>query len=175
MNITLNITQRKDIMTFVLLLVLAFFIGYNVIYKSRLNKINSIGSQIEEEKKKSEALEIIAALERRLQAYQKRSFSTTEITQLVDKISELAKRAGIEIETFNPKQAISRKQYIELSLEVPLRCNYHKLGKLLSLIESNQELIWVKKLNIQKPAASGPTEARIPRIDLTVSGLYLKK
>ncbi len=175
MNKTLNITQRKDTMIFVLLLVLAFFIGYNVIYKSRLNKINSIGSQIEEEEKKNEALEIIAVLERRLQAYQKRSFSTTEITQLVDKISELAERAGIEIETFNPKQAISRKEYIELSLEVLLRCNYHKLGKLLSLIESNQELIWVKRLNIQKPADSGPTEARIPRINLAVSGLYLKK
>ena len=171
----MNIIQRKDIITFVLLLVLAFFIGYNVIYKSRLNKINSIGSQIEEEEKKNEALEIIVLLERRLQAYQKRSFSTTEITQLVDKISELAERAGIEIETFNPRQAISREEYIELSLKVPLRCNYHKLGKLLSLIESNQELIWVKKLNIQKLTASGPTEARIPRIDLTVSGLYLKK
>ncbi len=171
----MNITQRKDIIIFVLLLVLAFFIGYNVIYKSRLNKINSIGSQIEEEEKKNEALKIIAVLERRLQAYQKRSFSTTEITQLVDKISELAERVGIEIETFNPKQAISRKEYIELSLEVPLRCNYHKLGKLLSLIESNQELIWVKRLNIQKPAISGPTEAGISRIDLTVNGLYLKK
>jgi len=171
----MNITQRKDTIIFVLLLVLAFFIGYNVIYKSRLNKINSIGSQIEEEEKKKEALEIIAALERKLQVYQERSFSTTEITQLVDKISELAERAGIEIETFNPKQAISRKEYIELSLEVPLRCSYDKFGKLLSLIESNQELIWVKSLKIQKPVASGPTEASIPRIDLTVSGLYLKE
>lgn len=171
----MDIAQRKDMIVFIGVIILAFFIGYNVIYKINKDKIESIKSQVEEEKKKNDVLGIIDLLDKKLQAHQRRAFSTTEITQFVEKISELAKKAGIKIEAVNPKQPINRDEYIELSLEIPLRCDYDKFGELLSLIESNQELIWVQRFKIDKPTVYNPRQSRLPKIDFTVSGLYLEK
>jgi len=171
----MNISQRKDIIVFVLIIILAFLAGYNGIYKYYLKRMASIKLQLEEERKKNDILGIIGLLERELRVYQERSFSTAGITPLLDSVSQMAKQVGIEIEGFNPLPTISREQYIEILLKVPLRCKYHQLGQFLSLIESNREFIWVKHLNMRKATATGSKEANIPSVDLTVSGLYLKE
>jgi Tfp pilus assembly protein PilO len=170
-----DILQKKDKIIFILIVILAFLIGNNGIYKFYLRKINSVKSQIEKEKKKNELLEIVGILDSKLQTYQIRSLAETEITQLADKISAMAKRAGVEIENFNPGPTVNTEQYVELSLIVALRCGFHKLGKLVSLIESSQEFMRVKELKIQRPAFFSPRASRIPQVNLTISGLYLKK
>lgn len=171
----MDISRRKDIIVFVLIIILAFLIGNNVVYKFNLNKIDSIKSQIGQDEEKNVILGDIALLDKSVQTYQKRFFSTVEITELLDKISELGKETGIEIENYNPLPAVYRDEYIELSVKIPLRCEYHKLGEFLSLIESNQEFMWVKEVNMQKSTVVDPKKTRIPKIDLIVSGLYLKK
>lgn len=175
MDIVQKITQKRDVIIFILVIMLAFLIGYNTIYRYNLNKMDSIKSQINEEKKRNEILEIIDALDKRLRGYQKRSFSAAEITPVLDKISQLAKKCDIEIETFNPQPAISQKHYIEFPLEIPFSCGYHKLGQFLSLIENSQEFLWIKKLEMHKPTVTDPREVRVPKINLKLSGLYLKK
>jgi len=171
----MDISQRKDIIVFALIVILAFLIGHNWIYKSGLNKMYSLNKKLEEEKKENIILGDVGLLNRKLQLYQERSFSTTEITELLDKVSELAKQAGIKIETYNPLPVVYKEQYVELRLEIPLRSEYHKLGEFLSLIESNPEFIWVKGLNMQKSTVTSSKAANMPKIDLTLSGLYLKK
>ena len=171
----MNISQRKDVIVFALIVILAFHIGHNGIYKYNLNRIDSIKSQSEGEKKKNDILGIIDILDRKLQVHQRRSFSATEATQLVDRVSQLAKEAGIEIRTFNPLPAVYTEQYVELPLKISLSCKYHKLGQFLSLIESSKEFIWIKELKMQKLTVIDPKKPEIPRIDLTVSGLYLEK
>ena len=171
----IDISQRKDIIVFALIVILAFLIGYNGIYKQKLNKIDSIRLQFEEEKKKNDVLGDINILERKLQVDQKRSFSTADTTQLLDRVSQAAEEVDIKIEGFNPLPTVYRKHYTKLPLRISLRCEYHKLGQFLSLIESNKESIWVKELGMQKATVTDPKKPKIPRIDLTVSGLYLKK
>ncbi|MBL7130171.1 MAG: type 4a pilus biogenesis protein PilO [Candidatus Omnitrophica bacterium] len=171
----MDIAQKKDIIVFILIIVLAFFIGYNGLYKYYLGRIDDAKRQIEEEKKKNDISGIIGILDRKMQAYQKKVFPTTEITQLLDKVSELAKEAGIGIETFNPLPAAYKDQYVELSLTVPIRCEYHQLGEFLSLIESSEKFIWVKELIMKKSTVTSRQEAVTPKIDLTISGIHLKK
>ena len=171
----MNIGQRKDVIVFVLILILAFLIGNNGIYKYNLNRIDSLILQTEKEKRRNGILGTIDALDRKLQVHQKRSFSATEATQLVDRVSQLAKEAGIKIEGFTPLSAVYSEQYVELPLKISLRCEYHKLGQFLNLIESSKEFIWVKELKMQKATVTDPGEPEIPRIDLMVSGLYLEK
>ena len=171
----MDINERIDLIVFALIIIIASLIGYNLVYKGGLNKIAAIKVQIEEEKKKNEILVIIAGLDKSLQSYQGRSFSSTEITLVLDKVSELAKRLGITIEKFDPLPAGYGEQFVELPARIPFSCEYHKLGKFLSLIESNQEFIFIKQLNVRKPTVSQAGERRIPKIELVVSGIYLKK
>lgn len=169
------ISKKIDTIVFFLIITLAILIGYNGIYKGNLNKIELVKTQINKEKKKNEILTKIFFLNNRLKKYQKRSFPEIEITRLIDKISELAEKVGIEITNFNPKPSINRGQYIELPLEIPMRCEYHQLGKLLSLIESNQEFIRINRLVAEKSVISGQKESVSLKIVLTVNGLYLKR
>ena len=172
----MNTAQRKNIIVFALIIILAFLIGYNGIYKRNLRRLDYISSQIEDEEKKNEILGIIGSLDKRLQAHQKRSFFPSEITQLLDRISEGAKKTGIEIKALNPLPALRGEQYIELSLKLSISCGYHKLGRLLAMIENEQEFIWVKELIMQKPTVTKPQAEEItPKIDLTISEFYLKK
>ncbi|UCB57504.1 MAG: type 4a pilus biogenesis protein PilO [Candidatus Omnitrophota bacterium] len=172
MNIT---SHRKGTIIFILILFLAFRIGYGGIYKSNLKKIESVKSQIEEEKKKNEVLGIISLLERKIKAHQERSFSVAEGTQILDRISRMAERLGIKIEAFNPLSAEEKEYYVELPLKIPFSCDYHQLGEFLSLIESSKEFIRVKELRMRKPTVAALGEAKIPEVELTVSGFYLKK
>jgi len=156
-DITQKITQKKDIIIFILVILIACLIGYNLVYRYNLSKIDFIKFQIDEEKKKNEILGIIGILDKKLRGYQKRSFSTTEITPVVDKISALAKKTNIKIEAFNPKPAISQEHYIQL------------------LIESSEEFLWVTRLDMKKPTVTDSKQTRVPKIDLELSALYLKK
>lgn len=171
----MDVNQRKDIIVFALILILAFLIGYNGIYKANLNRIDSLKLQIEEEKKKNIILGDIGLLDKKLQAYKRRFFTSAEITELLDRASELAKEVGIKIETFNPLPAVYRAEYVELGLKIPLRCDYHTLGKFLSLIESSGEFIWVKEIDMQKSTVTRVQEENTPKINLVLSGFYLKK
>lgn len=171
----MNLGQRKDAIVFVLIIVLAVMIGRNGVYQYNLSKINFTKSKVEEEKKKNEMLGFIGILDRRLDKYRVRSYLAPEITQLIDRISHLAKTSGVRVETFEPRPAVHRQHYIELLIEIPLKSDFHRLGKLLSLIESNQEFIQIKELRIEKPTVIDPNADNIPRVILVVSGIHLKK
>ena len=166
---------RKDLIVFILIIVLAALIGRNLIYQQNLKQIYVINQQIKEEEQKNEILEIISILDAKVQRHQSRSFATKEIAPVLDRVSQLAEAAKIGIETFNPLPIITEKQYVELPLKIPLSCHYHRLGEFLSLLESNQELIWVKRLKMRKIKANKPEEITLPQIELTVSGIYLKQ
>lgn len=171
----MNLSEKKHIIIFVLIVILAFLVGRNGIYKYSVSQINSVESQIEEEEKKNELLKMIGRLDEKWQTYKESSFLTPEITPFLDRVSQLAKEAEIEIAVFNPLPAIQRECHIELPVSMPLKCSYHQLGRFLSLLESNQEFIGVKELKMQKPTVIEPKEPIVPTIDLIVSGLYLRK
>ena len=171
----MNISPRRDALVFIAVIVAAVLIGYNLVYKYNLNQLNSVKLQIKEEKQKNELLERISKLDRKLIGYQQRSLDSPEITQFLDKLSRLAQEVGIEIESFTPQPAMRRDEYLELPVRLPLNCHYHRLGRFLSLLESNREFIWIKDIRIRKQTVSDPRQTRLPAVDLTVSGLYLKK
>lgn len=175
MDLNINIMQRKDILVFLVVLGLAAMIGYNQIYKGAIAKAKALQVQAKEEEKKNEILGFIGIIDAKVRNYQKQSLPSQEITYLLDRISTIAQQLGIKLETFNPLPAVHKAQYVELPVKLPLRCQYHKLGKFLSLLESNKELIWVKEIIIDKPTVLDSRNARIPKISLTVSGIYLKK
>lgn len=171
----MDIDQKKDLIVFALVITLAFLIGRNVIYQGALNKIASIKSEAKAEEEKNDILGAVAILDRRLKAVGERSFSTTEITHFLDKVSELAEASGIEIETFDPLPAVDTQLYIETPLKLPLRCEYHQLGRFLALMEGSQEFIWVKGVDMQKSTVTDPREDKTPKVNLAISGFYLKK
>lgn len=168
-------SQKKSTAVFILIIMLAFLIGRNQIYTGNLEKIVVLKKQIKEEKKINEILEETSILEKKLQLHQRRSFPAADPTQLINKISQFAKEANINIGTFDSLSPIDKARYIELPLKMPFSCSYHQLGKFLSLIESNQGTIWVKRLNIEKTSATTPEEERMLKVELTLSGIYLKK
>lgn len=170
----MNLLLRKDIMVFILIVILALLIGYNILYKNYQDRIVDIKAQIEEEKKKNDILGVIGLLDKKLQRYYERSFPATETTKLVDTVSALAAKVNLSIETFDPLPTEYREEHAEVPLRLPLRCNYHQLGKFLSLIESNYELIRIRKMVMKKPVIELKKKTT-PKIELTVSGIYLKE
>jgi len=175
MDLNINIMQRKDILVFLIVIALAVMIGRNQIYKGALETVKTLQIQAQEEKEKNEVLATIGTLENKLKNYKKRSLPAAEITQVLDRISSLAQQVGIQIETYNPLPVVHKDQYVELPVKIPIRCEYHQFGEFVSLLESNQELIWVKEVGIDKPTVLTSQSARTPNISLTVSGIYLKK
>lgn len=168
----IDLKQRKELIVFGTLIIFAYLIGGRAIYASYLHKIDALSSQIEDEQKKNEIIADISILDKKAKVYKQRSFSASELTQVLDKVSALAQQAEIKIETFNPLAALDKEKYIELPIQLPLRCSYHQLGKFLSLLESNQEFIKVKKLKVYKSSGASQNE---PEVDLTLYGIYLKK
>ena len=171
----MKLALGKDKIIFILIIILAFLVGRNSIYKNSLEKINSLKSRQEEEKNKNELLAMISMLERKIDVYKRGSLAAAEIAPLLDKVSALAQRSGIKIENFNPQPTISQKEYTELPVKISLSCDYHRLGRFLSLLESDQEFIWVKALNVEKDTVVDPGEKKIPEVNLAISGLYFKK
>lgn len=171
----MGIDKKKDLIVFALVFILAFLLGRNTIYQAGMNRIASKKSEIKEEGKRNEILGAIGILHKRFEALQERSFSTTEITYFLDKVSAAAKKSGIKIENFDPLSAVNTQRYIEMPVKIPLKCEYHQLGEFLALMENNQEFIWVKELSIEKPTVIDPREERTPKVNLAISGLYLKE
>ncbi|MFC1630939.1 type 4a pilus biogenesis protein PilO [Candidatus Omnitrophota bacterium] len=167
--------KAPERLVFILILILAFLIGYNGIYGTAQKKIELIKLKTIQEKKKNEILKTLAVIDARLSTYRERTFSTTDITQVIDKISGLAKQAGVSVETFNPQTPAKKTHYTELALQIPLSCSYHRLGEFFSLLESNSKFIWVKQLKMEKIQASGQAEPQAPKITMSLSGIYLKK
>jgi Tfp pilus assembly protein PilO len=171
----MNLSLKKDKAAFILILILAFLIGRNNIYNNSIEKINSLQSRQEEEKNKNELLETISILEKKIQIYKRNSLASVEIAPLLDKVSALAKRSGMVIENFNPQPTIYKEGYAEVPVDISLSGDYHRLGRFLSLLESSQEFIWVKRLRVEKATVIDPQKRISPKISLAISGLYFKK
>lgn len=171
----MKLALKQDKAIFILIVILAFLVGRNSIYKNSLEKISSLKSRQEEEKNKNELLATISTLERKIGVYKRSSLATAEIAPLLDKVSALAQKSGIKIENFNPQPTIYKEEYTEFPVSISLNCDYHRLGRFLSLLESNQEFIWVKGLKVEKATVIDPKERKIPKVGLIISGLYFKK
>jgi Tfp pilus assembly protein PilO len=165
--------KQQQMIVFAMVIFVAAFIGFNFIYKYNKKQLLIVQEEIEDETKKNEVLKDLSILDKRLQKYKVRSFTSVEVTPVLDKISSLAKDANILIETFSPMQLIQKREYVGIPLNIPLTCNYHKLGKFVSLLESNKELILIKSLRITKPLESRSGTTNIPKVSLAVSGFYL--
>lgn len=169
------IGKSKEKIIFLMIIILGVFLGYRKLYLPSTREIESIALQITDEQKKNELLKEISLLQQHLEKYRELSFSSPESSKILDRVSALAKQAGIEIETFQSLEPIDAGIYIELPLQLPFKSNFHKLGNFLSLLESNPPLLCIKKLTIAKPAVIDLTKVSTPIVMLTVSGFYLKE
>ena len=170
----MDIEAKKGLVVFGLVIVIACLIALGL-YSFMLAKINSVISQTAQEEKKNDILGTIAMLDRRLSAHKERSLPLKDATQLIDRLSLLAKEAIIEVETLNPLPVTERDYYTELSVQIPIKCNYHNLGRFLSLLESNEDFLWVKQLKIKKVIVTDSKKKILPEVDLIISGIFLKK
>lgn len=168
-------TKIQERVVFFIVIILALWGGYQGLYLPSTREIDTIAIQITEEQKKNELLKDISLLQQHLEKYKALSFPSTESTKILDCISVLAKQAGIEIETFQSLEPTDAAMYVELPLQLPFKSSFHRLGKFLSLIESNPQLLCVKKLIVTKPSVIDLTKVAVPTVMLTVSGFYLKE
>ncbi|MFH1045395.1 MAG: type 4a pilus biogenesis protein PilO [Candidatus Omnitrophota bacterium] len=164
--------KQQELTVFAMVLFLAAIFGYNGVYKYHKGQVDMLKGQIDSEQKKNELLQEMSILDAKLKNYKDRSFVSTEITPLIDKISTFTSESGIDIDTFNPQPLLRREDYIGIALSFPLSCTYHKFGKFMSLLESNKEFIRVESVKIQKPIIVNPQESVLPKFDITVSGYY---
>ena len=170
----MEIESKKNLIIFVFVLILACLIGFGL-YSVMLTRLNSVKSQIEQQKERNDVLGTIAMLDRRLQTHKERSLPLKDTTQLIDKLSLLAKEAIIEVETLNPMPTVERDYYVEVPVQIPIKCSYHNLGRFLSLLESNEEFLWVKQLTIKKEIVTDPKKKVLPEVDLVISGIFLRR
>ncbi|MBN3038029.1 MAG: type 4a pilus biogenesis protein PilO [Candidatus Omnitrophica bacterium] len=169
----MDFTKYQNKAIFILVFLLVCFIGYNLVLKYNQTKIASVKEEIEKEKKKGELLIDISILDRKMKTFRSRSFPSTEITPLLDMITPLAKECGIAIETFSPRPLSHKEGFAYIPLEIPLRCGYHQVGKFISLLESNKELIRVQSVRLGKLDDIEGAGVGMLQVNLTLNGLYL--
>jgi Tfp pilus assembly protein PilO len=131
-----------------LLLVLFIFISYQYIYKKQAAVFNSLQSKKNSEIKINEVLKNIIALEGNLDSY--RNFLLKDSSQIINRISDIAKENGIELASITPSSEQKSADYIQFPYDFTINApDFHALGKFIGQLESNKDIYIVDYMAIR--------------------------
>jgi hypothetical protein len=152
------------------IIILALFIALKF-YISTSNQIGSLAEQESNELEKNKVTEEIAALEKKLEAYQK-VFVRKDLASVMDIISGIAKDASVKIVSVKPLAEEAFDSYSNSPFLVMLNApGYHVLGDFISKIENHKDILLISEVKINSKAANlNPMEANA---DFTAAGADL--
>ena len=129
------------------IILLALFIALQI-YKSVDQQINTLTGKKSDELKKNRVVEEIAALEKKMERYEK-VFAKKDMSSIVEAISSIAKSSSINIVSIKPiaekpSAAYTRSSFL-LTVNSP---DYHSLGNFVSKIEASKDIYMVGEVSI---------------------------
>lgn len=174
LNINLaSMLKKKDVLVAAGVVILALLVAKNI-YGKQMRRYEAMKQQIDAEKEKGAALERIIALNEKIKKVKNRSWTSTDMDFIIDKIHNIGLKAQIKIRdiSFGEKNETKNSSVVPISFacEAP----YKGLVQLMKKIEAHPMIIRVKTLSLGPTADSSSRRDPILRASFAVEVVYLK-
>lgn len=175
-----NIMGKKNQFIKAGILFLGFMLSISV-FQNQQNKIRNLRIEfIREEQRTGLAKEVVSLSDKinQISALYLKGASSLSI----DKFNDFASQSKVKIIKLTPGRETDFGDYAVMSFSVSLRADYHSLGRFLSILESQEEMIRVEQITVS--FISDSAKGRLVRteekkenaldINMTVSTVYIK-
>jgi type IV pilus assembly protein PilO len=81
--------------------------------------------------------------------------SEQEIPELLRRISDLGRRAGLDFVSFRPGSEVQKDFYAEIPVSIQIRGPYHNVGYFLGQVSMLERLVTVNNIQLGSPSVSG--------------------
>ena len=160
--------MRPSVISGALVLCIAGYFGYNVIYRRNQQQLDRLQAQLAEQQETQNVRVQVAQSLNQIEQFRKRLPPQAETEWLVGHINRLAQGAGVQLTSVNPQPPKSVQEFTWLSVTVQFTSPYHQLGQFVSTLENAEPFLRIDGLEIS-PLRQG----QAVDIRMTVSTLYI--
>lgn len=87
----------------------------------------------------------------------------TEMSELLENISNIGKRSGLNFELFKPEEEQPRDFYAAKPISIKARASYHQFGAFISNIAAHSRIVTLESMTLgEPPAPTGAGRANLP-------------
>jgi len=128
-------------------ILLAIFVTLQL-YNMQSQQFASLKESKNEEIKKSEVIESLTRVEKRIDSY-KQTFNRKDLGSIIDAMTDIAKDTRVKVISVKPGAEQKYGDYIKTSFLIVVRvADYHALGQFISKVENYRDLFLVEDVNI---------------------------
>ena len=128
--------------------ILAALIVALYLYSMQNQQIASLEESKVEEAKKSDIIESLNRVEKRINSY-KQTFTKKDLGSVVGALTDIAKDTRVKIISVKPGLEQQYPEYAKTSFLIVVRvADYHALGQFISKVENYKDLFLVEDVNI---------------------------
>ena len=126
---------------------LAIF-GALYLFSMQNQQIASLEESKSEEMRKSEVIESLTRVEKRINSY-KQTFNRKDLGSVIGAMTDISKDTRVKIISVKPGNEQQFPEYIKTSFLIVVRvADYHALGQFISKVENYKDLFIVEDINI---------------------------
>lgn len=170
-----NILKRKDILIswFVLLAGILFSV---YLFQGQQKKINNIKNEIELEDEKIILAKELSNLDNRITQVSSPYLDAGFLTK--EKLNEFSSSANIDIISIEQKEELNKDFYRIIPFTLNFKADYHSIGKFVSILESQNAIIRIEELALQKEESPMPSDKidkkNMLNVQMKVNLVYIK-
>ena len=128
-------------------ILLAIFVALSL-YSMQNQQFVSLEESKNEEIKKSEVIESLTRVEKRIKSY-KQTFIRKDLGSVIGAMTDISKDTRVKIISVKPGSEQQYPEYIKTSFLIVVRvADYHALGQFISKVENYKDLFLVEEVNI---------------------------
>lgn len=142
--------KNKILLLGIALGLISLWFGYNKICKAGIASIQQMKAQVPEENLKTDVLRRTEVLQNTIESYKGYFAKETDVLWLIDKVSSLAKKSGLEVISLSPRPVVSLSNFLYGNVSLTATGSFHQLGDFVSAIESSSEFMRVEDLSFKK-------------------------
>ena len=118
------------------------------LYSLQNQQFDSLVERKNEEIKKSEVIESLNRVEKRIDSY-KKTFNRKDLGSVISAMTDIAKDTRVKVISVKPGTEQQYPEYIRISFLIVVRvADYHALGQFISKVENYKDLFLVEDINI---------------------------
>jgi Tfp pilus assembly protein PilO len=142
MDLNELINKNKNTVVNLGIFIVVGIFAFNI-YQGQLSEMKRFKIKAGEELEKNKKLEGLGELEGRISSY-KDLLKHTDASQAVNTISNIAKSAGVKLESIRPENEQRLPEYVKMPFTMMLTSpSFHNLGRFIAKIESYHDIVFI--------------------------------
>ena len=144
------------------------FLFWQFVYSSKLEektkleeKVANLERSILDERRRAASLsrlrELVKELDQKLQLALQELPDSSHIDRLIDSISDLARKSGLEITLFTRREDKYQDFYAEVPVSISVEGNYHEVATFFDEVSHLDRIVNINQISISNPKVSDNT------------------